>query len=76
MTRGMGSIAVETGTGRYRARRKDQAARFKVSSEADVTVVLYREHKVIANHAFRNGELNDKAIDKILADVPRLVQKK
>lgn len=49
---------------------------FKVSPKADVTVVLYREHKVVANHAFRKGELNDKAIEQILANVPRLMQDK
>jgi hypothetical protein len=49
---------------------------FKVAAAADVTVVLYREHKVVANHAFRPGELNDKAIERILADMPRLVQEK
>lgn len=46
---------------------------FFVSGEADVTVVLYRDHKVLANHAFRAGELNDRAISRILADVPKIV---
>jgi hypothetical protein len=49
---------------------------FKVSAEADVTVVLYRDHHVLANHAFRRGELNDAAIDKILADVPKILAAK
>src|SRR4051794_18635740 len=39
---------------------------YKVSKEADVTVVLYKKHMVKANHAFRKGELNDKAIDTVL----------
>jgi hypothetical protein len=46
---------------------------FEVSSEADVTVVLYREFKVLANHAFRKGELTDQAAEKILADVPKIL---
>jgi hypothetical protein len=46
---------------------------FEVSSEADVTVVLYREFKVLANHAFRKGELSDAAAEKILADVPKIL---
>ncbi len=46
---------------------------FKVSPDADVTVVLYREHEVKANHAFRAGELNEKAVEKVLADLPRIV---
>jgi hypothetical protein len=48
---------------------------FEVSQEADVTVVLYREFKVMANHAFRKGELSDAAVDKILADVPKILAK-
>lgn len=46
---------------------------FEVSDEADVTVVMYREFKVKANHAFRKGELTDAAADKILADVPKIL---
>jgi hypothetical protein len=49
---------------------------FKLAAEAEVTVVLYREHKVIANHAFRKAELNDDRIEKILADIPRIVKEK
>ena len=46
---------------------------FKVSPDADVTVVLYREHEVKSNHAFRAGELSEESIDRILADLPRIV---
>jgi hypothetical protein len=49
---------------------------FNVAADADVTVVLYSNHRVLANHAFRKGELNDAAIDKILADVPKLLSPK
>jgi hypothetical protein len=49
---------------------------YKLSAEADVTVILYKRHKVEANHAFRKGELNDKATEKILADVLKLVSDK
>lgn len=48
---------------------------FKVAADAEVTVVLYREHTVKANHAFRSSELNDQAIEKILADLPKLFSK-
>jgi hypothetical protein len=48
---------------------------FNVSPEADVTVVLYREHEVKANHAFRKGELNDAAADRMLADLPKILPK-
>jgi hypothetical protein len=49
---------------------------FEVAKDADVTVVLYREHVVKANHAFRKGELDAKAIEKIVADIPKILEKK
>jgi hypothetical protein len=48
---------------------------FEVAKDADVTVVLYRDFAVQANHAFRAGELTDEAIDKIVADLPKILQK-
>jgi len=48
---------------------------FKVSSDADLTVVLYREHEVKANHSFRKGELTAAAAEKILADLPKILTK-
>jgi hypothetical protein len=48
---------------------------FQVNPEADVTVVLYQDHLVKANHAFRKGELSDGAIDKILDDLPKILAK-
>jgi hypothetical protein len=47
--------------------------KYNVAKEADVTVVLYVEHKVKANFAFKKGELNDKAIDMIVADISKIV---
>ena len=46
---------------------------YKVSKEADVTVVMYKKRKVEANHAFKKGELNEKGVEKILADLPLIV---
>ena len=48
---------------------------FNVSPDAALTVVLYREHDVKANHAFRRGELTNQAADKILADLPKILTK-
>ena len=39
---------------------------YKVSRDADVTVVLYTQHTVKANYAFGKGELKDKDIEKIV----------
>lgn len=49
---------------------------FEVSKDAAVTVVLYNEHVVRANHAFRQGELTDKAIEKVLANLPKVFETK
>jgi hypothetical protein len=47
---------------------------YNVAKDADVTVVLYNNRKVVANYAFKKGDLNDKAIEKILADVPKILE--
>lgn len=44
--------------------------------DAEVTVVLYVDTTVQVNHSFRKGELNDKAIAAIVADVPKILKKK
>ena len=49
---------------------------FNVAKDADVTVVLYEQFKVKANHVYRKGEFKDKELDKILADVPKILPKK
>ena len=49
---------------------------YKLSPAADVTVVMYRQNKVVANHAFKKGELNEKAIEAVLRDVPRVISRR
>jgi hypothetical protein len=46
---------------------------YGIAADAMVTVVLYHHHKVTANHAFRAGELDEKAIAAIVADVTRML---
>lgn len=46
---------------------------YNVSKDADVTVVLYVDRKVKANHAFKKGELTDKDIEKFVSEVPMIV---
>ena len=43
--------------------------KYEVAKDADITVVLYTGGKVKANHAFKKGELKEKSIEKIVADV-------
>ncbi len=47
--------------------------KYKVAKDADVTVVLYNERVVKANYAFKKGQLKDKDIQKIVADVAKIV---
>ena len=46
---------------------------YEVAKDSDITVVLYVKQKVQANHTFKKGQLNDKAIDAIVADVPKIL---
>jgi hypothetical protein len=46
---------------------------YRLSRDADVTVLLFTKQKVVTNFAFRSGELNDKGIAEILEIVPALV---
>jgi hypothetical protein len=46
---------------------------YNLAPEAEVTVVLYTKLTVKANHTFKKGELNDKAIDAIVADLAKIL---
>jgi hypothetical protein len=48
---------------------------YDIAPEAEVTVVLYTKLTVKANHTFKKGELNDKAIDAIVADLAKILPK-
>ena len=45
---------------------------YKLHKDADVTVLLFTQQKVIANFAFRAGELTDKRIEEVAKTVPHL----
>lgn len=51
-------------------------APYEVAKDADVTVVLYTKQEVKANYVFKKGELKEKAIDKIVADVKKILPEK
>ncbi len=48
---------------------------YNVIKDADVTVVLYTNHSVKANFAFKKGELKDKDIDTIIGNVSKILPK-
>ena len=49
---------------------------YQLHKDADVTVLLFTKQKVIANYAFRAGELTDKRIDEVVKVVPYLFEKR
>ncbi len=49
---------------------------YKISKDADVTVLLYAKHVVKGNYAFKKGELKDADIEAIVKDVPKILPKK
>jgi hypothetical protein len=46
---------------------------YKVSAAADVTVMLWVQQTVRANHAFGKGGLNKAAVKKIVADTAKIL---
>ena len=49
-------------------------ASYKVAQEADVTVNMWQGLSAKVNHAFASGGLDKKAIAKIVADVPKILE--
>jgi hypothetical protein len=46
---------------------------YKISPEAETTVLIYVKGKVVANHAFEPGKLDDKTITKIIDDTAKIL---
>jgi hypothetical protein len=46
---------------------------YRLAREADVTVLLFVKQKVVANFAFRDGELTEAKIAEVIGTLPRLV---
>jgi hypothetical protein len=46
---------------------------YNIAKEAEVTVLLYNDFTVRANHSFKKGELNAKAVERVVADVSKIV---
>lgn len=48
---------------------------YEVNKDAEITVVLYVERTVKANHAFKKGQLKDKDVDTIIKDLSKILPK-
>jgi hypothetical protein len=49
---------------------------YRLSKDADVTVLMFVKQKVVANFAFRPGELNDDKIKEVMNALPRIISEK
>jgi len=49
---------------------------YAINNEADVTLIVYIGAAVKANHTFRKGELDAKAIEAITSDVEKMMRDK
>ena len=48
--------------------------KYNISKDADVTVVVYKERLVTSNYTFGKGKLTEKDIEKITADIAKIVK--
>ena len=47
---------------------------YKIDKDAEVTVLLWKNQKVVANHAFKTGGLHKKEIEAIIKDIPKILE--
>ena len=47
---------------------------FGINPQAEVTATLYVGRKVISSHAYGAGKFDQKAVEAILADIPKIVK--
>jgi hypothetical protein len=52
---------------------KDGPAKYNLSADAAVTVLLYTKQTVKVNHSFRTGELTETKVDAVLADLVKIL---
>jgi hypothetical protein len=53
---------------------KDGPPDYEISPDADITVLMWRQHTVKANQGYK-GELTDSDIETIVSDIPKLLSK-
>jgi len=53
---------------------KDGPPDYEIARDSDITVLMWKQHKVKVNHGFK-GELTDKDIDTIVSDIPKVLGK-
>jgi hypothetical protein len=51
---------------------KDGPSDYEIASDADITVLMWKDHKVKVNNAFK-GELTEKDIETVMSGIPKLL---
>jgi hypothetical protein len=54
---------------------EDGPPSYKISQDAEITVLIFNQKKVVNNFAFRSGELNEKSIKQIVESLSNLEKK-
>jgi hypothetical protein len=49
---------------------------YNIAKDADVTVLLYVKKTVKVNYAFKKGQMTDKDVEKVLADLSKILPDK
>ena len=49
---------------------------YRLNRDADVTVLLFVKQKVVANFAFRAGELTEEKVGEVMKALPKIVAAK
>ena len=44
---------------------------YKIAKDADVTIMMWAGQRVVVNHSFGKGELDAKAVKKVVADAKK-----
>lgn len=47
---------------------------YKISQDAEVTVLLWKNTKLTANHGFKKGELKKDAVAAVIKDISKLLE--
>ncbi len=54
---------------------EDGPPSYKISQDAEITILIFNQKKVVNNFAFRSGELNEKSIKQIVESLSHLEKK-
>src|SRR4030095_10333752 len=49
--------------------KKDGPPGWKISDKAQITVLFYRDHHILTNHAFADGQMKAEDVDAFLTEV-------